>query len=170
MTQIKCARCGQLHDVNEMEVGYTCPDAYFQMEDAEKKHRAFCNDDLCAIDGKGFYLRGVLELPVRGSDSPFGWGIWVEVAKEHFDRYVALFDNPEQGREPPFPGAVANALPGYPTTLGVTVSAHISKVETPLHSCRPSERTGQGTARRHQPTAKAGNPLGDDSRGCVVGA
>jgi hypothetical protein len=120
--QVHCATCGEPHDLSDLDVGFTYPDAYFAVRPDEREARWMVHSDLMALDGERFFIRGLVQIPVRGGGRPFAWGAWVRVAKEDFDRYEALYDDPNRGGDPPFPGRLATQLPGYPQTLGLAVS------------------------------------------------
>ena len=50
-------------------------------EEVEK--RVVLTSDQCVIDGRAFYLRGRILVPVSGLDEPFVWGV-VEVSPKNF--------------------------------------------------------------------------------------
>jgi hypothetical protein len=33
-----------------------------------------------------FFIRGLIELPVRDGDGPFAWNVWVSISKQNFLR------------------------------------------------------------------------------------
>lgn len=70
--------------------------------------------DLCAIDDSDFFfIRGVLEIRINGTDEVLGWGVWVTLSRAHFDRYVELFEADPPPDEGPWLGWFSNRLP-YP--------------------------------------------------------
>jgi hypothetical protein len=71
--------------------------------------------DLCEFDGR-FFIRGVLYIPLLERDEHFGWGIWAEIDRADFIRYLKLF-NVDASNEAPINGALANAIPGYRDAL-----------------------------------------------------
>ena len=76
--------------------------------------------DQCVIGGERFFARGLLVLPVRDAEEDFTWGVWVELSPGSFERMSELWETPNREREPPYPGWLANALPGYQaSTLGM---------------------------------------------------
>ena len=76
--------------------------------------------DQCVIGGERFFARGLLVLPVSDAEEDFAWGVWVELSAGSFERMSELWETPHREREPPYPGWLANALPGYAaSTLGV---------------------------------------------------
>ena len=130
MDRIPCPLCGDVHDLSDLQVGFAKPDAYFAVPVDERETRVKMTADLAMIDGKHGFIRGVLEIPVRGEPNPFGWGIWVRVERDVFDHHAYA------GREgfapvpPPAAGRIATQLPGYPQTLGVPVRVEASQNTT----------------------------------------
>ena len=53
-------------------------------------------------------------------ESPVSWGVWAEVSEDDFRRANELWSDPKQSQEPPFPGRLANQLPGYDGALDIT--------------------------------------------------
>ena len=119
--KVRCASCGEEHELDEGEIGYDLPDDFFALSAEERKRRGRANADLCELDDRRF-IRGVLPLPILGEGRTFGWGVWAEVSPDAFNRYYEIYSDPEQGNEPSFQGQLANSLPGYSETLGVPVS------------------------------------------------
>ena len=77
--------------------------------------------DQCVVRGERWFLRGNLVLPVHGEDTEdLVFGVWLSVSEGTFERAAELWDNPHRVREPPYPGWLATALPGYADpTLGM---------------------------------------------------
>jgi hypothetical protein len=107
-----CDRCGKEHASADSQVAFEKPDAYFEIPASERERRIFVNSDICDIDRGRFFARGVLQIPVHGHEN-FGWGIWVEMASADFNRYITLYESPNQGNEPPLHGRIATAIPAY---------------------------------------------------------
>lgn len=149
MTRIRCATCGELHDLSNSDVGYQHPDAYRVLPVNERERRGRCGSDLCELDGRRF-LRGVIALPIRAEGRDFGWGVWAEVSPEAFDRYRELWSDPDQHLEPAFAGRLANELPGYPSTTGLELRITLTspaqrpafEVHDPDHALAREQREG----------------------------
>lgn len=99
--------------------GWKLPDDVWAIPANEREEKAKFNSDLCQF-GNRFFIRCLLKLPFNEQPDYYGWGIWIEVAEPDFYRYVEFYDN-DGSAEPPVPGTVANAIPGYPPTLGLPV-------------------------------------------------
>jgi hypothetical protein len=103
-----------------MSIAYTLPDAWDAVPDGERARRCRLNDphdpDLCVIDGERFFLRGNLEIPVRGVGEPFVYGVWVTLGRADCRRTIERWKAEGREAEPPVPGRLATALAGYPST------------------------------------------------------
>src|SRR5262249_34861713 len=84
--------------------------------------------------GDRFFIRAVLHVPFSEAEGDFCWGVWAEVERPAFKRYVELYDQ-DASREPPFAGTLANALPSYDDTLELPV-----QIQFQIQTRRPSVR------------------------------
>lgn len=119
--KIRCAACGQTHDLSDMHVGYDKPDAWYAAHPDQREERWEIDADFAVLDGERFFIRGIVPVPVHGEEE-FAWGVWAAVGQAHYRRHEAHFDDPDGDRGPPFAGRIANQLPGYPQTLGLAVT------------------------------------------------
>jgi hypothetical protein len=124
MERVRCATCGEEHDLLELEPSYGRPDAYFEVPKEQREYLTnFSKDDgriRNADDSdRRHFLRVLLSVPIRGEKRDVAWGVWVEVSGADWQRTYDLWDDPNQGKEPSFPGTLANALRGYEGTLGL---------------------------------------------------
>lgn len=129
-----CSCCGETHD--EMpDIGYRAPHYWTD----PPRPGASLSSDLCVLDDDRF-VRGVLELPVLGTNETFGWGVWVSLSQANFERYKELFaDDPPPGEAPYF-GWLANKLPRYPDTLNLKSRVHLrSKTTRPMIELEPTD-------------------------------
>ncbi|OAX85762.1 hypothetical protein A7D16_20875 [Xanthomonas nasturtii] len=99
--------------------GWTLPDDVWAIPAGERSDKAKFNSDLCQL-GNRFFIRCLLKLPFNEQPDYYGWGVWVEVAEPDFYSYVELYDK-DGSTEPPVSGTIANAIPSYPSTLGLRV-------------------------------------------------
>jgi hypothetical protein len=112
-----CGICGQTHAGLPTDQGYQLPDEVWAIPKQERPQRAKFDADLCQFDDR-LFIRCILYVPFTETDDAFGWGIWIEVEKWVFERYLSLYEVDGSG-EPPHPGKLANALPGYNATFGM---------------------------------------------------
>src|SRR5689334_20923056 len=95
-----CSCCGTTFDTLPMDYAARAPDNWLALPEAERDKRARLSDDLCAIDGKEYYVRGCIEIPVADSAELFVWGAWVSVSKESFFHILEKWDDPVAEDEP----------------------------------------------------------------------
>ncbi len=125
MTNYTCGICGKVHDELLMDIAIMRPLDYFKVPDKERKRRVKYTEDLCSIDDKEFFIRGILALPVKDSEEEFRWGAWALISEDDFNRYLELWDADDVGDEPPFVGWVAGGIPAYPDTDRLEVKVRL---------------------------------------------
>lgn len=114
-----CACCGKEYKTLSFAYALDQPDAWCGVPEAQRRHRATLGTDTCTIDGKRFFVRGRVLLPVEGFDDPFIWGCWASVSKETFEAYGKFWDVPNRADMLPFEGTLASDIPLYPATAGL---------------------------------------------------
>ncbi|MCF2530625.1 DUF2199 domain-containing protein [Yinghuangia sp. KLBMP8922] len=97
--------------------------------------------DLCVIKGRHFFIRGLVEIPVLGTDESFSWGVWASLSRTNFVRAQELWDDPDRTEEPPYFGWLCTALPGYrPGTLHLKTNVHTRAVgQRPFIELEPTD-------------------------------
>jgi len=71
-----CASCGEVHR-GVPAFGTDAPFNYYAVAAEHRAQRCVLGTDDCIIDEKYFFVRGCIEVPVRGEAEPFSWGVWV---------------------------------------------------------------------------------------------
>ena len=128
-----CPQCGKVHDELPLDLAYQRPADYFKIPESERTARIDINDDICIIDASEFYVRGVLELPIKDTDKSFGWGVWARVNKSDLRRYFELWNVENTENEPPFEGKLSGGLKYYPDSDLLDVTVHLQpKAKRPL--------------------------------------
>ena len=115
-----CACCGKEYKTLSFAYALDQPDAWHGVPEEERRHRATLGTDTSTVDGKQFFIRGRVLLPVEGYDDPFIWGCWASVSKETFEAYGKFWDVPNRADMPPFEGMLASDIPIYPATAGLS--------------------------------------------------
>jgi hypothetical protein len=125
----RCSRCGEEHEGLPLDWAHGKP-AFWEGPRADGD---FLGDDLCSwTDDDGarcFFARGVLHIPVHETGEVLGYGIWSSLSERSYERLVARWDDDDRELEPPYFGFLANALPGYPDTLGLHLAVITRSVE-----------------------------------------
>ena len=135
MPTVRCSKCGQEHDLSRTEPTFRRPDAFFTVPAEERGRRVSHNDDTCLIafkDGQGLacFLRTVLDVPIKSESRPIGWGLWVEVSDQVYQRVNDLWEASNQSEEPPLPCTLANEIPHYPSTRGLPGTIQLTSPTT----------------------------------------
>lgn len=152
-----CSTCGQTHPGLPTDYGFRLPDEVHALTYVDRYLRSRSNADLCTLDECRYFFRGLIPVPFSDSDAEFGWGVWVEVSKQHHDVYVSGFGE-NLSNAPPFPGRLANDIPGYGGTVGLIVAAQFQSAnsrpvfsfpETSSHALALEQRHGITRKRHH---------------------
>ncbi|MFF9240468.1 DUF2199 domain-containing protein [Streptomyces sp. NPDC014801] len=125
------------------------------------------SSDQCVIHGEHCFVKGLIEIPVIGSDEVFSWGVWVSLSRENFSRAANLWNRPGREDERPYFGWLTTDLPVYsPTTLNLKTNVHTRPVgERPYVELEPTDhplaceqRTGITPARVREIAAAVLHP------------
>lgn len=109
-----------------MELVFRRPDESAKLSDEERARLVRENSDLCILDGKRFFVRALLPLPVDSREGPYCIGLWVEVTRPTFDRIYDLWDSEAQHAEPPFTVHLANEIPIAAGSLGLEAELRLA--------------------------------------------
>ena len=121
-----CSSCGQEHDLDELSFGADAP-AQWDILRPEERVKSFLGSDLCVIEseeGKSRYLRGCLEIPIRGTSRPYAWGVWVSLSEKSFEEVEGTWDDPERVKRGPYFGWLCTPIPDYPDTMYLKTQVH----------------------------------------------
>ncbi|MGV9625899.1 DUF2199 domain-containing protein [Streptomyces sp. NPDC003487] len=125
------------------------------------------SSDQCVIHGEHYFVKGLIEIPVIGSDEVFSWGVWVSLSRENFSRTANLWNRPGREGERPYFGWLTTDLPVYSsTTLNLKTNVHTRPVgERPYVELEPTDhplaveqRTGITPARVREIAAAVLHP------------
>jgi hypothetical protein len=118
-----CDECGRTHEGLPTDRAYRLPDVVWAVPEAQRPMFARWTSDLCETRDGRFFIRCLLKVPFSEMPGYFGWGVWVQIDRSVFERYVALYDSDATG-EPPAIGVLANHIPFYPDANGATAIVH----------------------------------------------
>lgn len=116
-----CPCCGE-EVVGLPDSAYAEPAYAHAIPEAERAARVKLSSDFCIVDDEDFFIRAVCPVPVVGTAQDFGWGIWVSLSRENFQRYVDSFEDADQSKLGGMFGWFSNQLPHYPDTLSLQTS------------------------------------------------
>lgn len=119
-----CEACGETHDVEALVANE--PEQWHLLTAAERR-RSSLTADQCVIEstnGKSLYLRANLEIPVRGTDRVFTWGVWCSLSERSFDEAARHWDDPRRVHLDPHFGWLCTRIPTYPDTIYLKTLVH----------------------------------------------
>ncbi len=76
---------------------------------------------VCALSGERYFIHTRAVLPLKALESGVGFGLWVEVSRDDFMRYVNIGDNDELYKDFKCDGVLANEWPGFEKMKGSRV-------------------------------------------------
>lgn len=129
--RFKCASCDEIHE-GMPSFGAGAPLSYFEVPEAEREARCSLGTDDCVIDGKFFFVRGCLDIPVHGQSEAFSWGVWVSLSEQSYLKWLEHFDKDHRSHIGPFFGWLNAWLQPYPDTVNIKTQVHLRD-----HGIRP---------------------------------
>lgn len=103
-------------------------------------------DDFCRLQNgeTRYFVRGLLELPIRGSSSYFGYGVWIETTEEAIARLGETWHDEEASLTEQ--GFLANELDAYPRSGGLAVTLRTRKTLPSVTVCETHALAGDQQA------------------------
>jgi hypothetical protein len=100
-----------------MDYGYDHPDYWSSKLQSEPN--CFLSPDLCVIEKRDFFVRGLIEVPIITGEEPFRWGVWVSLSEKNFNKMVELWNDAKLLEQPSYFGWLSNSIDLYPETLNL---------------------------------------------------
>jgi hypothetical protein len=80
-------------------------------------------DETCIIKREHFFVRGLIEIPVKSRKTPLVWNVWSSLSAESFQMMLDHWTSPDRASDPPFSGFLSNDLSSvYPSPLNLKLS------------------------------------------------
>lgn len=115
----KCSCCGEIHE-GSPSFAYDKPMYVSSLTEEEQENIEKTSEDLFVVkheEGKHYFARVVLEVPIYGVEDPFMWGVWVSLSEESYNRYTETWDEPDESDS--YFGWFNNNLPYYEESAGL---------------------------------------------------
>jgi len=96
---------------NDVELTFRKPDRIASLTEEEITEKCKFNSDIYIFEGKDFYVRCILPLPVKEKGHEYCLGVWVQVSSNSFNRIWDLWDEKDISSEPLIKGLLANEVP-----------------------------------------------------------
>jgi hypothetical protein len=137
-----CRTCGAEHDVENVSFGADAPLQWSLISDVERSNSSLSGEQ-CEIEsreGRGFYIRACLEIPIRASDRSFTWGVWCSLSEKSYLEIGEHWEDPARTSIGPHFGWLCTVIPGYPDTAFLKTMVHQREVGTrPFVVLEPTE-------------------------------
>jgi hypothetical protein len=114
-----CAKCQNIHDLDELSFGIDFPIQWELINDQERSLSEL-GEEQCVIqsrEGTSYYIRACLEIPVLKRDAPFVWGVWCSLSENSMRDMMEYWDDPIRSTRGPYFGWLCTLIPGYPDTV-----------------------------------------------------
>lgn len=125
-----CTSCGKEHDLAEVSFGASVPYQWAMLSD-DDRNRSELGEEQCVIevsDGRHYFIRAGLEIPIIGKDTVFSWGVWCSLSEQSFAEVSAHWDDPGRTEIGPHFGWLCTRVPEYPETLFMKTHVHQREV------------------------------------------
>lgn len=99
-----CPCCGKAHE-GLPDIAFERPIHAYHVPEHERAQRVRLTSDLCVVDEEYYFIRGLIEIPIRGQASTLGIGAWISQKPDNFRTYENNFDSADIG---PFFGWLSN--------------------------------------------------------------
>ena len=116
-----CNICGKEFDNLPMYFGAEAP-WHLMVGEAEFSSRVELTNDQCVVDGKHFFVRGHIEIPVLDAKESFIFSVWSSLSEQSFHHMDTRWDNSERVNDPPYFGWLCSSISIYPDTIGLKTS------------------------------------------------
>lgn len=146
----QCGSCEEWHYGPCLDFGYAAPFYWGDENDAKNRPDAlkppfkrlpknFLDEDFCIVND-GYFIRGIINLPIIGTTETLRWGVWGSLKRENFQKLLTEIDGPKRVELPPMFSWLSNSIPDYPETLNLQMYAHIQELgERPTFELEPTD-------------------------------
>jgi hypothetical protein len=124
MSKYQCQHCGREHDgIPAFHADRPTP--YWDVPEEKREADVFLTSDSCVIADRFFFIRGLLSIPILGTDDQFIWGVWVSLSEPNFFLWQENYEAQQRSHLGPFFGWLCTCLPIYPDTMHLKTMVHL---------------------------------------------
>ncbi|MGC8644627.1 MAG: DUF2199 domain-containing protein, partial [Isosphaeraceae bacterium] len=124
--RFQCLACKKEHDLAQVSFAAAAPLQWGLLSD-EERERSSLSQEQCEIDsreGRSYYVKACLDIPIRGTARTFTWGVWCSLSETSFTQISAHWGDPDRARLGPYFGWLCTQIPGYPSTAFLKTRVH----------------------------------------------
>ena len=134
-----CTVCGDDHGDIPSCFGIEAPWRALVPE-AEFSNRVELTKDQCVVDGKEFFVRGHIEIPIIGQSETLAFSVWSSLSEKSFLHMCDRWEDPDRGSDAPYFGWLCSPIHVYPSTIHLKLSIQSrSPGLVPHFTVEPSE-------------------------------
>lgn len=116
-----CSSCEEKHsglfDLAAFAPDFWNKDEIYSPNNKVRLDGDFLSEDFCVIDGESFFVRSILELPIRKPAHNFGFGVWSSLSKANFEKYLDGFDEGNYDEGVSWTGWFSTQIKGIENTI-----------------------------------------------------
>jgi hypothetical protein len=111
-----CSQCGKEHDLDDISFGADAPVQWTLITEAERSRSTLAGEqcEIESAEGRSFYIRACLQVPIRGTARFFTWGVWCSLSEKSFGEMSDAWEDPNRVRLGPYFGWLCTKIPCYP--------------------------------------------------------
>ena len=117
----KCRICGKKHDSVPNCFGIENPWRAF-VPDHEFDRRVKLSKDQCVIDEAYFFIRGHIELPIKGTPNSLAFSVWSSLSEKSFYQMSERWDEADRHEDAAYFGWLSSPISPYPDVLNLPLS------------------------------------------------
>lgn len=156
----RCGTCQGEHDIDDISFGAEAPVQWELLAEEERKGSELGSDQ-CIIrsnDGPHFFVRAGLEIPIKGTQQQFTWGVWVSLSERSFAEMCDHWTDPARTETGPYFGWLCTRIPGYPDSMFLKTTVHqravglrpFVELEATAHPLSRDQQFGIAQGRIHE--------------------
>ena len=135
----KCTVCGKDHPDIPLCFGIEAPWRALVPE-AEFQRRVDLTKDQCVVDGKEFFIRGHIEIPIIGRPETLAFSVWSSLSEKSFCHMGARWEEPDRESDAPYFGWLCTPIHVYPRTIHLKLSVQSRAPGlVPIFTVEPSD-------------------------------
>lgn len=153
----KCGICGVGHDELPTCFGIEAPWRALVAE-REFAERVELTADQCVVDGKEFFVRGHIEIPIHQHSEPLAFSVWASLSEKSFRTMTERWEAEDRATDPPYFGWLCSPIAVYGNTIHLKLSVQsrapgltpLFTVEPGKHPLALDQQNGITVARWHE--------------------
>jgi hypothetical protein len=123
-TAFHCKQCGKVHK-GIPAFHADRPDQYWDVPESKRDTDVFLTSDSCVIADRFFFIRGLIDIPIIGTNDRLTWGVWVSLKTENFFIWQDNYETAKRSHIGPFFGWLCTRISVYPDTLYLKTTVHL---------------------------------------------